>query len=260
MLLSKAQNGVAIPRASTARELAIELPEDFYFGRLAGTPCVAALLPPEHVTDGYVRRDLRTLYGLVPESQWLAAGVAFQLANWADDSRFCPRTGDRTQLKSGEWAMECPSCGLLQYPRVHPCVIVLVHDGDRILMTRQSSWPVGRYGLVAGFVEAGESLEQCLVREVREETGVRVDDLRYFSSQPWPFPHQLMTGFTARYAGGDLSIDRSELEDAAWFAVDKLPILPPPLSIARRIIDAHVFSRSAERIQVSSSQSEITVQ
>lgn len=240
VLVQEGQDRVALPRARLSEELDMDVLEPIYMGRLDGVSCVAARLPDEQIPHGYVARDLRGLYGLVAEPVWVTAGVAFQLVQWTANTRYCPRTGQPTRLKAGEWAMECPSCDLLQYPPLHPCVIVLVHDGDRILLTRQSSWPPGRYGLVAGFVEPGETLEQCLAREVREETDLAVDDIRYFASQPWPFPHQLMCGFTARYAGGQITIDTTELEDASWFQIDALPILPAPLSIARRIIDAHV--------------------
>jgi NAD+ diphosphatase len=127
------------------------------------------------------------------------------------------------------------------YPHVSPCVIVLIHDGEHILLTHKPGWgPM--HSIVAGFVEPGESLEECLVREVREEVGAEVDEVRYFHSQPWPFPHQLMIGFFARYIGGEIRPDPSELDVARWFHVDELPAIPPPLSIARRMIDAWVAS------------------
>lgn len=239
-LLQEGTDGYTLPLAAAASELGLDAAPAFYLGRLDGVPCMALALPEETVPPGYKAVDLRTLYGLVQEPAWRVAGLAWQLLHWAETARFCPRTGHPTRHKIGEWAMECPACGFLQYPRVHPCVIVLVHDGDRILLTRQAAWPAGRYGLVAGFVEPAESLEECLRREVREETSLTVDELRYFASQPWPFPHQLMVGFTARYAGGELVVDHTELEDAAWFPIDNPPILPPRPSIARRILDAHL--------------------
>lgn len=242
LLLRDLGDGIAVPVAAEYADLAAgaAMTEPLYIGRLDGQPCMAARSTETQLPAGYVGHDLRALYGLVPDLVWWTAGLAFQLSNWAAHTRFCPRTGRPTHVKPGEWAMTCDECNHLQYPTISPCVIVLVHDGDRILMTRQASWPAGRYGLVAGFVEPGETLEQCLEREVREETAIAVSDIRYLGSQPWPFPHQLMLGFTARYAGGDIVVDPNELEDARWFSVDDLPILPPPLSIARRIVDAHV--------------------
>jgi NAD+ diphosphatase len=231
-----------LPASIVADGLWSPLDEPLYIGALLGTPCVAVRVAPDDVPDGYAAHDLRSAHGLLPEPSWVAAGVAYQLLNWMDDTRYCPRTGDLTHVKADEWAKQCPSCDLVQYPLLHPCVIGLVYDGDRVLLTRQASWPAGRYGLVAGFVEPGETLEQCMAREVGEETGLEIDDVRYVASQAWPFPHQVMVGFTARFAGGRLAVDPAELEDARWFSLDDLPILPPPFSIARRIIDAHVAS------------------
>ncbi len=240
MLVHEAAGGYTLPVAASAADLGLQVHDALYFGRLDGQPCIAAMVEGDAAPAPFKGADLRSLYGMVPEPVWLAAGLAAHLLYWAQSTRFCPRTGDRTHLKVGEWAMECPTCGLLQYPLVSPCIIVLIHDGNRVLLTRQASWPPGRYSLVAGFVEPGETLEQCLAREVREETGVLVDEMRYFASQAWPFPHQLMVGFTAHYAGNPVTVDHVELEDARWFTVDDLPKLPGPLSISRRIIDAHV--------------------
>jgi NAD+ diphosphatase len=127
------------------------------------------------------------------------------------------------------------------YPPVNPCTITLVHDGERILLTHKDGWGP-RYGLVAGFVEPGESLEDNLRREVAEEVGVQVGRIDYFRSQPWPYPHQIMVGFFAEYAGGEVRIDRDELDDARWFHVDALPQIPPPLSIARQLINTWAAS------------------
>ncbi len=231
-----------IPTASSPEDLGLTVSRRLYIGLFDGVPCIVARLDGDAVPDAYAVHDLRSLYGLVPESAWSVAGLATQLLYWAETTRYCPRTGDETRAKPGEWATECPSCGLTQYPRVSPCIIVLIHDDDRLLLTRQSSWPPNRYSLVAGFVEPGETLEECVAREIAEETGVRVHAPHYVGSQPWPFPHQLMVGFTARYAGGDIVVDHSELEDARWFPLTELPLRPPPMSIAGRIIEGYLNS------------------
>jgi NAD+ diphosphatase len=164
------------------------------------------------------------------------AGYAAQLLRWRRTSSFCPVCAQPLGPLDG-WGKACPTCGHTLYPPVSPCTIVLIHDGgDRALLTSKPGWGQ-RYSLVAGFVEPGETLEQCVAREVREEVGVEVADIRYVGSQPWPFPHQLMVGFMARYAVGDIAIDTTELSDARWFARDALPELPPPFSIARQIIE-----------------------
>ena len=134
--------------------------------------------------------------------------------------------------------MACPSCGLLAYPRISPVVMVLIQRGNELLLARSPHFTPGVFSALAGFVEAGETLEQCAVREVREEVGVEIANLRYFRSQPWPFPDSLMVAFFADYAGGTITPDPSEIEAADWFSRDALPTLPDPVSIARQIIDA----------------------
>jgi len=232
--------GMQTPPIASRGALGFEVAEPLYVGALDGVPCVAAQLVADEAPTGYAAYDLRRLYGMTSEDVWAVAALSSQLLYWAATTRFCGRTGHATIRKEGEWAAVCPECGFTQYPRVSPCMITLIYDGERMLLTRQPSWPAGRYSLVAGFVEPGETLEQCVEREIQEETGVAVTDIAYTGSQPWPFPHQLMVGFTACYAGGEVVVDKSELEDAKWFTLDALPMLPAPLSIARHIIDAHL--------------------
>ena len=138
---------------------------------------------------------------------------------------------------SVEWGAECSGCGYHHFPHVHPCAIVVVRRPGEILLTRKPQWVEGRYSLVAGFMEMGESLEETAAREVLEETGIVIDNIRYVGSQAWPFPSQLMAGFTADYVSGEIVIEQSELEDVRWFPVDDLPKLPPKRSIARYLID-----------------------
>jgi NAD+ diphosphatase len=135
------------------------------------------------------------------------------------------------------WGKRCTGCAAEHFPHIHPCAIVLVRKGNELLLTRKAEWPAGRYSLVAGFLDFGESLEECAIREVREETGIMIENVRYVGSQNWPFPAQLMAGFVADCAGGEITVDTNELEDARWFHLDALPLLPPKRSIARWIID-----------------------
>lgn len=164
-------------------------------------------------------------------------GLGRQILHWQIQSRHCSRCGTATEPIAGTWGKRCRSCGSEHFPHIHPCAIVLVKRGDQVLMTRKAEWPEGRYGLVAGFLEFGESLEECAVREVREETGILIENVRYVVSQNWPFPAQLMAGFVADYRGGEIVIDRDELEDARWFSIDAIPPWPASRSIARWIID-----------------------
>jgi NAD+ diphosphatase len=137
----------------------------------------------------------------------------------------------------GERARTCPACGLAAYPRLSPAVITVVERGPEILLAQGINFPEPFYSTLAGFVEPGESLEEAVEREIREEVGIEVRDVTYFGSQPWPFPNSLMIGFTATYGRGEIEIDPTELVDAAWFRKDALPHIPPPLSISRRLID-----------------------
>lgn len=225
-------------------DLGLPVVRQLYLGTLDGRPCYAAELaagvePPA----GMKLWGLRQLYSRLDEELFWLAGRAFQIVDWDRTHQFCGRCGTKTEAAAGERARVCPACGQTHYPRVAPAVIVSVVRGDEILLARSPRHPPGFYSVIAGFVEAGETLEETVVREVQEETGIRVQNIRYFGSQPWPFPHSLMVGFTADYAGGELTIDRTELEDAGWYTAANLPLVPMGLTIARRLIDAFVARR-----------------
>jgi NAD+ diphosphatase len=164
-------------------------------------------------------------------------GLARQILHWEQQSRFCPLCGGSTEPFSSEWGRSCSVCNVKQFPKISPCAIVLVRRADEVLLVRKAEWVPGRYSMAAGFLNLGESLEECAAREVREETGIEITDIKYVGSQSWPFPSQLMAGFVATYAGGELVVEHNELEDARWFPISTLPVLPPRRSIARRIID-----------------------
>jgi len=187
--------------------------------------------------------DLRYLGSVLPADEANLVAHARALVIWNGVQRFCGQCGAATRAESGGNTRCCTSerCGLRLFPRVDPAIIVLVQDRDRVLLGRQASWPDGRYSTIAGFVEPGESLEDAVVREVAEETDIRVGDVRYHSSQPWPFPSSLMLGFTADALSDTIALNDGELEDARWFSGKEIaagyPKLPPRLSIARRLID-----------------------
>lgn len=172
-------------------------------------------------------------------------GRASQILQWAADHRFCGRCGTAMQLHAKDMARFCPACKHQSFPRLSPCIIVLIHDQDRVLLARGRQFPEGMFSTLAGFVEPGETLEQAVAREVFEEVGVQVADIRYVESQDWPFPHQLMVGFWARYDGGDIVPDPGEIAEAAWWPVDELPMIPPQQSISARLIRRYVTSRLA---------------
>ena len=194
-----------------------------------------------------VFRGLRSLFGLLDEPSFQVAGRAIQIVDWDRDHQFCGRCGARTEDQAGERSKKCPRCGLAAYPRLSPAVIVLVERGGELLLARSPHFPPGMYSTLAGFVDPGETLEQTVAREIREEVGVEVDNVRYFGSQPWPFPSSLMIGFRADHAGGEIAIDDEEIEDAGWFRAGELPRVPPRISIARALIEAFLAERRRAR-------------
>ena len=191
--------------------------------------------------DGYQFKHLRSLLTCINSDQFSLAGTASQILEWAHSHRFCSRCGTATiPHPQGERALVCPSCQYSQYPRINPCVIVAISKEDTILLARAQRFNRPMYSLLAGFVEAGETLEQAVAREVLEESGVQIKNIRYFGSQAWPFPSNLMLGFTAEWASGELVLQEEEIMDAQFFRYDDLPQIPPAGSIAYQLIHATV--------------------
>ncbi|MEM7091832.1 MAG: NAD(+) diphosphatase [Actinomycetota bacterium] len=187
---------------------------------------------------GLIFSDLRSLMARLDPVVWNIAGRATQIVDWYRDNRYCGRCSSPMVMAGEDRSMKCPACGFSSYPRLSPAVIVLVlDDQDRALLARNIAWPMPMYSTLAGFVEPGESLEDCIHREIEEEVGVQVRDIEYFDSQPWPFPNSLMLGFFARFAGGEITPAPDEIADAQWFPRDDLPMIPPHGSIARALID-----------------------
>ena len=226
----------AFPLASAA-ELGVAVGGALLIGQWQGRPCYAADIDALPDLDGELVA-VRSLFARIGAEAFALAGRATQLMDWQRNHRYCGRCATPTTKKDGEFAMLCPQCGLLAYPRISPAVMVLIGRGDELLLARSPHFRPGMYSALAGFVEAGETLEQAAVREVREEVGIEIANLRYFRSQPWPFPDSLMIAFFADYAGGEITPDPSEIEAAGWFARNALPPLPDPVSIARQLIDA----------------------
>jgi NAD+ diphosphatase len=239
--------------AVRGREVAIrhgEVPEGSHFlGLLGGVQCWAFEVLGEDVSEGRAPSngallgtgfcDLRRLWGLVEDEIWVVAGRGVQIVDWDRTHRFCGACGATTEPSPAERSRRCPACGLTAYPRLAPAVIVLVERADgRALLARNAHFPGPMWSVLAGFVEPGETLEEAVRREVREEVGVEIEQVAYFGSQPWPFPHSLMVGFTARWASGEITVDGDEIAEARWFAAGDLPQIPSPISIARRLIDA----------------------
>ena len=209
-----------------------------FLGLLGAVPCWAGELAPDvEPPPGMAFRDLRALYGRLPPELHELAGRAVQIVEWDRTHQFCGACGGPTRPAEGERARACARCGLAFYPRLAPSMIVAVERGDALLLARSPHFPRGIYSVLAGFVEPGESVEETVVREVWEETGVEVEDVRWFGSQPWPYPNSLMLGFQARYRAGEIRVDGREIEDAGWFTADAMPpLFPGSISISQWLI------------------------
>ena len=219
--------------------------DDLYLGELDGQPCFARLLAPEaEPPPGSTPQSMRQLFGALSDEAFGVAGRALGLTAWDRDHRFCSRCGAPTVRSPSERLRTCTACGFGAYPRLSPAVIMLVERDGKALLARNARTRMPFFSTLAGFVEVGETLEETVAREVREEAGIEIRDIRYFGSQPWPFTSSMMIGFTARWASGEITEDPIEILDAAWFGPDELPVVPPKLSIARALIDDFVARTS----------------
>ena len=220
------------------REVDLKPVRQHYLGTLDGRHCYSAELAEDmEAPDGMTFHGLRELWALLEEDLLTIAGLAKQIIHWDRTNQFCSRCGGHMESETERRVKTCPRCHRTNFPRISPAVIVAVVKANKLLLARAHRHPPGLYSVIAGFVEPGETLEDCVRREVKEETGVDVKEIRYFGSQPWPFPNSLMIAFTAKYAGGKLIIEKAEIEDAGWFAPDNLPSIPPKITIARQLID-----------------------
>ncbi len=242
-LVSVPSRGMPEPIDGDAfRWLDVQVKCRHYLGEYRGNSCYAVEAEGS-IPEGYAASDLRGWLGRVDSPIFYLAGRAQQIIDWHNTHQFCGRCGAQTADHHNDRAKACPACGHIAYPRLSPSIIVLVRRDDEMLLARNANWPTGFYSTLAGFVEPGESVEQTLHREVLEEVGIRVSNLRYFGSQSWPFPNSLMLGYHADYAGGDIVCQEGEIADARWFRFDDMPNVPPPTAISRWLIDAFVNER-----------------
>lgn len=245
MLVSVERDRVSVPFLSDPESLSMAISRKLYLGALDGVDCYAgevegAVTPPK----GMAFRGLREIHGHLDETLFKTSFRAIHTMDWDKTDRFCSRCGAKNESRAEERAKQCPACGFVSFPRMSPAVIVLVERDKKALLARSGQFPQGLFSTIAGFVEPGETLEDAVRREIREETSIEVKNIRYFGSQPWPFPDSLMIGFTAEYAGGEIAVDNNEIVDARWFSAHNLPEIPGKVSIARALIDWFLHKQS----------------
>jgi len=249
LLVRQVGDRALVPIISGPSELGLDPLRTVYLGRVEEDgewlDCYAAeIAGGATLPAGLMAEGLRGLYPLLEEPLMNVAGRAVQLVAFNRTHQFCGQCGGRMIDQTHERARRCPQCGLIAYPRLSPAIIIAVTrriEGKlHILLARNHRFPAGRYSVLAGYVEPGESLEECARREVCEEVGIDLQNMHYFGSQSWPFPNSLMIGFTAEYAGGEIKLEEAEIADARWFPADQLPGIPPPSTIARRLIDWYI--------------------
>lgn len=227
---------------SFANQISSNYSHEHFLGHLNDKPLAARFFNEKEAPEipGYQWVGLRELLGRIPDQDFQLAGRALQITRWYREHQFCGVCGTQNVEDNTDRALVCPRCEHRCYPRISPCVIGLVVHGDRILLAQGVRHPEGLYSTLAGFVEPGESAEQAFIREVYEEVGLEVNNLRYIGSQPWPFPGQLMIGFIAEYVSGDIRLQEDEIVAADWFKIDQLPQTPPAATIAGKIIQTYL--------------------
>lgn len=246
LLLKLSGDTLTVPLVENARELGVAVGPPLHLGILRGHTCYAAAMDGGcEIPAGVVCEELRSLFSRIDDAAYEAALTAVHLLEWDRNSQFCGKCRGALKPRTDMRAKECGICRRLEFPRLSPAIIVLVEKGDALLLARSARFAAEFFSVLAGFVEPGESLEEAVLREVKEETGITVKDIRYFGSQPWPFPDSLMIGFTAQYESGELKIDGEEIVEAGWYRADNLPRIPGKLSIARQLIDWSTAKQNA---------------
>lgn len=231
---------LALPSASLLAQLDVDPERLQPLGLWNGRYCQAGWLENESLPPGLAWRGLRSLFGILDDQLLGLAARASQIAEWARTHRFCGACASPMLLAAGERCFKCVACGHMAYPRISPAMMVLIKKGDAVLLAMHLHSPSKRFSPLAGFLEAGESIEEAVHREVAEEVGLRVHNLQYFGSQSWPFPHSLMIAFTAEYLDGEIRLDQNELAEARWFGPgDEWPARVPHVSISNLLVDAH---------------------
>jgi NAD+ diphosphatase len=246
LLLEKNEKGeYSLPVAEDFKKRNLKFESLIYLRKYEKKSCYGGELSEERgFGENIVACKLRKTYYLIGLELFQIAGYAFHITNWYKNSRFCGRCGNEMENMKKEWAKICPQCKLVNYPTISPAVIVAVVKNDTILLANAERFSKDLYSVLAGFVEVGENLEDCIKREIKEEVGIEVKNINYFGSQHWPFHDSLMIAFTAEHSKGEVLIDKEEISDAGWFKADGLPVIPGKPSIARDLIDWFIETRS----------------
>ena len=235
LLVKSKDNITTIPTFIDLEDL--ELFNIQYLGSLNGLNCFCGKLTKESIIPGMYFSNLKALAPQLSEDMFWVGGRAIQIVNFYTDHKYCGRCGTVTHVEGTEIAMVCPKCNFVNYPRISPAIIVAVVKEGKLLLAHNNGFPKDLYSVVAGFVEVGETFEDCVVREVYEETGLTVKNIKYFGNQPWPFPNSLMIGFTAEYASGEIEVDGKEIGSANFYTASDMPLIPDSISIARKLIN-----------------------
>lgn len=253
LVVEETGDGVAVADLSDSDTVLATALRSYSLADLGGGALRAVELAPEApLPDGLTSKSIRSLLGVLTEGEVQKAARASHIVEWGRRQRFCGVCGGLTALTSDALILRCQECDHEYFPRISPAVIVAVERGAELLLARSPHFQPGVYSVLAGFVDPGESLEECVVREVREEVGIDVSAVEYFGSQPWPFPDSLMIGFTATYSGGVIRPDPDEIEQAGWFSVEDLPPVSPSFSIARSLIDDWVLRHGGDVTKLES--------
>lgn len=247
LLVKRNTEDLQIPIFNEVKKLNIEYESEFFLGEFEKKACFTVQAIHEvDLPEEFEFISLREIGTLMEEKIFLIAGRASQILNWDKNHRFCGRCGTETEDKEDEMAKVCPKCGNIMYPVICPAIIVGITKGDKILLAHNRNFKNNMYSLISGFVEAGENLESAVKREVFEEVGIKVKNIRYYKSSSWPFPNSLMLGFFAEYDSEEIKVDGIEITDARWFTKDSFPDnLPKKYSLARKIINEFEFINRA---------------
>jgi NAD+ diphosphatase len=249
LLVKTLNNTTDLPTYTDIQQLSVKPLRTLYVGDFQAKQCYAIEVAGDaSAPEGCMFIGLRTLLSMLPEQMFTLAGRAYQLIDWDRTWHFCVRCASPLAGKHDECAKICHTCGYTSYPPVSPAIIVAVVRERQILLAHSLRFKPGMFSVLAGFVEAGESLEECVRREIREEVSIEVADIQYFGSMSWPFPHSLMAGFTCRYASGEIAADQVEIEEAGWYYADALPaFIPEKGTLSRRLIDWFIVSAAAQQ-------------